>query len=214
MERALLISLKVLVIDVPLLALLGGGLGWLLARKVFHGREALSLLVQLPIILPPSVLGLYLLLVLGRIDFFREAGFLFAFPAAVLGALLPSLPIMVQASRAAFAGVDRELEEAALTLGRGPGEVFLRITLPLARRTLLVGLALSSARALGDFGVTLMVAGNIPGRTQTLPLYIYGQVESLNFAKAHFAALLLVAVGIVSLYAVRKLEADGHENLS
>ena len=214
MERALIISLKVLAIDIPLLALLGGGIGGLLARRDFRGRELASLLVQLPIILPPSVLGLYLLFALGQINFFREAGFLFAFPAAVLGALLPSLPIMIQASRAAFAGVDRELEEAALTLGRRPWEVFLRVTLPLARRTLLVGLALSSARALGDFGVTLMVAGNIPGRTQTLPLYIYGQVESLNFARAHMAALLLVGVGIASLCLVHRLESGAHERLA
>jgi molybdate transport system permease protein len=121
---------------------------------------------------------------------------------------------MIQASRAAFAGVDREMEEAALTLGRRPWEVFLRVTLPLARRTLLVGLALSSARALGDFGVTLMVAGNIPGRTQTLPLFIYGQVESLNLARAHVAALLLVGVGIASLCLVRRLESGAHERLA
>lgn len=213
MERALIISLKVLAIDIPLLTLLGGGLGWLLARRNFRGRELLSLLVQLPIILPPSVLGLYLLFALGRIEIFREAGFLFAFPAAALGALAPSLPIMIQSSRAAFAGVDRELEEAALTLGRGPWSVFFSVTLPLARRMLLVGLALSSARALGDFGVTLMVAGNIPGRTQTLPLYIYGQVESLNFAQANLAALLLVGTGVASLYLVHRLEAGAHEHL-
>jgi molybdate transport system permease protein len=214
MERALFISLKILAIDIPLLALLGGGLGWLLSRKDFPGREALSLLVQLPIVLPPSVLGLYLLFTLGRVPLFREAGLLFAFPAAALGALVPSLPIMVQAARAAFSGVDRQLEEAALTLGRTPVEVFVKITLPLARRTLLVGLALSAARALGDFGVTLMVAGNIPGRTQTLPLYIYGQVESLNFAQAHFAAVLLVVVGIASLWLVKRMEAGSHERLA
>ncbi|HON33897.1 MAG TPA: molybdate ABC transporter permease subunit [Synergistales bacterium] len=214
MAQALMISLKVLAIDMPLLTLLGGTVGWLLAKRDFRGRALVSLLVQLPIILPPSVLGLYLLLVLGRFSFFREAGLLFAFPAAVLGALIPSLPIMIQASRAAFAGVDSELEEAALTLGRRPWEVFLGVTLPLARRTLLVGLALSSARALGDFGVTLMVAGNIPGRTQTLPLYIYGQVGSLNFARAHLAALLLVGVGIASLCLVRMLEAGAHERLA
>lgn len=214
MERALFISLKVLAIDIPLLAVLGGGLGWLLARKEFRGRELVSLLVQLPIVLPPSVLGLYLLFALGSVPQLREAGLLFAFPATVLGALVPSLPIMVQAARAAFSGVDRQLEEAALTLGKGRWTVFRRITLPLARRTLLVGLALSSARALGDFGVTLMVAGNIPGRTQTLPLYIYGQVESLNFAQAHTAALLLVGVGIGSLWLVRKMEAGSHERLA
>ncbi len=214
MERAFFISLKILAIDIPLLGLLGGGLGWLLSRKTFPGRELLSLLVQLPIVLPPSVLGLYLLFTLGSVPLFREAGLLFAFPAAALGALVPSLPIMVQAARAAFSGVDRQLEEAALTLGRTPLEVFLKITLPLSRRMLLVGLALSSARALGDFGVTLMVAGNIPGRTQTLPLYIYGQVESLNFARAHAAALVLVAVGIGSLWLVRRMETGSHERLA
>ena len=213
MERALFISLKVLAIDIPLLAVLGGGLGWLLARKEFRGRELVSLLVQLPIVLPPSVLGLYLLFALGSVPPLREAGLLFAFPATVLGALVPSLPIMVQAARAAFSGFDRTLEEAALTLGRGRWEVFRRVTLPLSRRMLLVGLALSSARALGDFGVTLMVAGNIPGRTQTLPLYIYGQVESLDFAQAHTAALLLVGVGIGSLWLVRRMEAGSHERL-
>lgn len=213
MEQALLLSLKVLAIDIPLLALIGGGLGWILARKTFPCREALSLLLQLPIVLPPSVLGLYLLFFLGRIPGGGEAGLLFAFPATVIGALVPSLPIMIQAARAAFSGVDRQFEEAALTLGKGKWKVFTRITLPLARRTLLVGLALSSARALGDFGVTLMVAGNIPGRTQTLPLYIYGQVESLNFARAHTAALLLVTIGIGSLWLVRQMEAEAHERL-
>jgi molybdate transport system permease protein len=197
--------------NVPLLALLGGGLGYLFARREFRGKEPLLLLMQLPIVLPPSVLGLYLLLLFGGVPFLRNLGLLFAFPAAVIGALVPSLPIMIQAARAAFVGVDPDLEDAARTLGRGEAEIFRRITLPLARRTLLVGLALSSARALGDFGVTMMVAGNIPGRTQTLPLYIYGQVESLNLAGANRAALLLLAVGLLSLYAVRRLETGRHE---
>jgi len=214
MEQALFISLKVLAFDIPILVLVGGGLGWVLARKVFPGREVISLLLLLPIVLPPSVLGLYVLMLVGRVDILKETGFIFAFPANVLGSLLPSLPIMIQSSRAAFAGVDRNLEETALTLGRSPWNVFFRITLPLARRTLLAGLALSSARALGDFGTTLMIAGNIPGRTQTLPLYIYGQVGSLNFGRANAAALLLVAVGIVSLFLVRRLEAGSHERVA
>ena len=213
MGRALLISLRVLAINIPLLLLLGGGIGWVLAKKDFPGRGLLNLILQLPIILPPSVLGFYLLVGLGRSKPLMKAGFLFAFPAAVLAALVSSLPIMIQSARAAFAGVNRETEEAALTLGRGPITVFLEITLPLARRGLLVGLALSCARALGDFGVTLMIAGNIPGRTQTLPLFIYGQVESINFARAHTASLLLIAVGVGSLYLVRKLEDGAHERL-
>ena len=131
---------------------------------------------------------------LGSIPFFREHHILFAFPATVIGGLTPALPIMIQAARAAFSGVDRDLEDAARTLGVGEWRIFFRITLPLSRRMLLTGLALSSARVLGDFGVTLMIAGNMPGRTQTLPLYIYRQVESLNFDAAHVAAGILVAV--------------------
>jgi molybdate transport system permease protein len=214
MLEALFISLKVLVFAVPLLCLLGGGVGWLLAKRTFRGRSLLSLLVQLPVILPPSVVGFYLLFGLAQCSFLRDAKILFAFPAAVLGALVPALPIMIQAARAGFSGVDPQLEDAARTLGRDELRVFTLITLPLARRTLLVGLALASARALGDFGVTLMVAGNIPNRTQTLPLYIYSRVESLDFMGAHIAAALLTGVGLGSLYLVHRMEASKHEHLA
>lgn len=214
MLGSLLLSLKVLILVVPLLVLLGGGLGWCLARKRFWGRDALSLLVQLPVVLPPSVVGFYLLFGLAKLPFLREAHLLFAFPAAVLGALVPALPIMIQGARAAFSHVDPELEDAARTLGRSEYHVFRRVTLPLARRTLLVGLALASARALGDFGVTLMIAGNIPKRTQTLPLYIYSRVESLDFMGAHLAAALLTAVGLGSLYLVHRMETSGHERVA
>jgi len=212
--NALFISLKVLACTVPLLCLLGGGLGWLLAKRDFRGRDILSLLLQLPVVLPPSVLGFYLLFGLAQCPFLRDAKILFAFPATVLGALVPALPIMIQAARAAFSGVDPQLEDAARTLGRREFDVFALVTLPLAKRTLLVGLALASARALGDFGVTLMVAGNIPLRTQTLPLYIYSRVESLDFMGAHIAAALLTAVGLGSLYVVHRMEASSHEHLA
>lgn len=211
MIRPLLLSLKVLVFAIPLLILLGGWAGWILARKKFPGIGLCSLLVQLPLILPPSVMGFYLLFLIGKTSFLKELGILFSFPALVLGATVSALPIMIQGARAAFASVDLEFEDAARTLGKGEAVIFLTITLPLARRTLLVGLALSAARALGDFGVSLMIAGNIPGRTQTLPLYIYNQVETLNFAKAHVAALLLVTAGFASLYAVRRLEEGKNE---
>ena len=214
MFAALFISLKVLAFAVPLLVVFGGGIGWLLAKRSFRGRDALSLVLQLPVVLPPSVLGFYLLFGLAKCPFLRDSHILFAFPAAVLGALVPSLPIMIQAARAGFSGVDPQLEDAARTLGRTEFQVFSRITLPLARRTLLVGLALASARALGDFGVTLMVAGNIPLRTQTLPLYIYCRVESLDFLGAHVAAALLTAVGLGSLYLVHRMEGASHERLA
>ena len=166
MNEAVFLSLRVLAYAVPLLLVLGSALGWVLARCRFRGREVVSTLLQLPIVLPPSVLGFYLLYGMGAVPFFRERHILFAFPATVIGGMTPALPIMIQAARAAFSGVDRDLEDAARTLGVGEWRIFFRITLPLSRRMLFTGLALSSARVLGDFGVTLMIAGNMPGRTQ------------------------------------------------
>jgi len=214
MNAAFLISLKVLAVDIPLLLILGTSLGWLLARRRFPGREFVHLLVLLPIALPPSVLGLYMLILLGRAPLIHDLGLLFSFPAAAMAPLLPALPIMVQAARSGFLAVDEGLEDAARTLGSGELSVFYRVTFPLARRFLLAGLALSSARALGDFGVTLMIAGNMPGRTQTLPLYIFSRVEALDLVSAHVAAVLLTFVGIASLVLVRALEGKSHERLA
>ncbi|UCF96133.1 MAG: ABC transporter permease subunit [Spirochaetaceae bacterium] len=211
MSRALLISLYVLAVDVPLLLVLGTSLGWLFARGKFFGREILLILVLLPIALPPSVLGLYLLLFFGQLPFLRPLRLLFSFPGAALAALISSLPIMVQSTRAGFSAVPWHLEEAARTLGDGDWRVFWRVSLPLSRRSLVAGIALAAARALGDFGLTLMIAGNIPGRTQTLPLYIYSQIEALEFGMANLAALLLVAVGIASLALVKRMERGRHE---
>jgi len=206
MISSLIISLKVLAIDVPLLLILGVALGWILAKTEFKGKDLLDVLVILPIALPPSVLGLYLLMTLSHIPFIREAEVLFSFPAAALAPLFPSLPIMIQAARSGFSSVDRQLEQAARTLGDSELKIFWRITFPLSRLSIMAGLALASMRALGDFGVTLMIAGNIPGRTQTLPLFIYSNVEAMNFLEANIAALLLTILGIVSLLIVKKLE--------
>jgi len=206
MTSSLIISLKVLAIDVPLLLIIGVTLGWILAKTEFRGKDLVDVLVILPIALPPSVLGLYLLMTLSHIPFVREAEILFSFPAAALAPLFPSLPIMIQAARSGFSSVDRQLEQAARTLGDSEFKIFWRITFPLSRLSIMAGLALASMRALGDFGVTLMIAGNIPGRTQTLPLFIYSNVEAMNFFEANIAALLLTAVGIISLLVVKKLE--------
>ncbi|SIN66581.1 molybdate transport system permease protein [Acetomicrobium flavidum] len=206
MISSLIISLKVLAIDVPLLLIIGVALGWILAKTEFKGKDLLDVLVILPIALPPSVLGLYLLMTLSHIPFIREAEVLFSFPAAALAPLFPSLPIMIQAARSGFSSVDRQLEQAARTLGDSEFKIFWRITFPLSRLSIMAGLALASMRALGDFGVTLMIAGNIPGRTQTLPLFIYSNVEAMNFLEANIAALLLTILGIASLLIVKKLE--------
>lgn len=213
MTPSFIVSLKVLIIDVPILFFMGTLIGWTLAKKQFKGRTLVDTLVVLPIVLPPSVLGLYLLMTLSHIPFIRESRILFSFPAAALAPLFPSLPIMIQAAKSGFCSVDEKLEQAARTLGDNELRVFCRVTFPLARSSLMAGLALASMRALGDFGVTLMIAGNIPGRTQTLPLYIYSRVEAMKFFEANLAALLLTILGIASLSIVKKLEGK-HAGLS
>jgi len=213
MTQALFTSLKVLLVDAPVLFVLGTALGWLLAKKRFKGKEVLSLLILLPVALPPSVLGLYLLIAMGQPGWARHMHILFSFPAVLIAPLFQALPIMVQSARSGFSSVPAALEEAGRMLGDSEWKIFRRVTFPLSKKFLIAGLSLSSVRALGDFGVTLMIAGNIPGKTQTLPLYIYSQMESLDFAKANIAALLLVAVGVISLWVTRKMEGSGHEIL-
>jgi molybdate transport system permease protein len=209
MTEAAWVSLKVLAIDLPLLFLLGTGAGWLLGRHSFRGRELVILLLLLPVALPPSVVGLYILLLAEKVVWIQRLGILFSFPGAVLAPLIPAFPLMMQAALSAFEGVPSSLEDAARMLGHSPWRVFYKVTFPLVWRQLTAGLALAGVRCLGDFGTTLMVAGNIPGKTQTLPLYIYGEVEALNLGGAHAAALLLTFFGMASLFFVRGMRRGG-----
>ncbi|RME05351.1 MAG: ABC transporter permease subunit, partial [Deltaproteobacteria bacterium] len=132
---------------------------------------------------------------------------LFTWQAAAVAATVVGLPLMFQASRAAIANVDPVLENAARTLGASEGEVLWRVTLPLARRGIVAGIVLGATRALGEFGATLMVAGNIPGRTQTLPVAIYDAVQNRDYATANRMVLLVTLIGCLSLWAVRSMEA-------
>lgn len=182
-----------------LLALLAGvPLAWLLTRTRFPGRQLLSVLVLLPMVLPPTVLGYYLLLLIGRegpIGELSEAiGFgriVFTPTAAVIAAFVASLPFLVRASQAGFEQVDLMYEEAARTLGRSEISIFFTVTVPLAWRGIVAGVALAFARAMGEFGATLMVAGNIPGRTQTASIAIYDAVQAFRLNDAHILALVL-----------------------
>ncbi|GIX49639.1 MAG: molybdenum ABC transporter permease subunit [Candidatus Tectimicrobiota bacterium] len=204
-----LLSAQVTAVATLLILGLGLALGWLLARCRFPGQTLLETLITLPLVLPPSVVGYYLLLALGRGSPLVEwlgLRLLFTWPAAALAAAVVGLPLMVQAARAAIASVDPALENAARTLGSSELEIFWRVTLPLARRGILAGLVLGAARALGEFGATLMVAGNIPGRTQTLPLAIYDAVQNQQYGAANRMVLLLTAVGFLCLWWVRRLE--------
>jgi molybdate transport system permease protein len=181
---------------------LGLPLAWALARRRFPGRGLLEVAVVLPLVLPPTVLGYYLLTVIGRRGpvgrLFEAAGLEVAFTwrAAVLAACVASVALFVKAAQAGFESIDARLEQAARTLGRSEWGVFWSVTLPLAWRSVLAGTVLAFCRAFGDFGITLMVAGSIPGVTQTLPLAIYDHVQANRMSDAN--ALSLIAVTVVA----------------
>jgi molybdate transport system permease protein len=208
----LLISLRVTAVASILILIAGLPLALLLARVHFRGRTLLEALVNLPLVLPPTVTGYYLLLLLGRGSPLVELlGWqpLFTWVAASIASAVVGLPLMVGAARAAIAAVDPTLEDAARTLGSSELEVLWRVTLPLARRGILAGLALAAARALGEFGATLMTAGNIPGRTQTLPLAIYDAVQNRQIARANGMVVLMTGIAFLSLWALRRFESPG-----
>ncbi len=206
--RPLLLSLQVASVATALVTVLGLALSVWLARSDFRGKSAVETLISLPLILPPSVVGYYLLLFLGRSGplFLLGLRIVFTWPAAVIASAVVALPLMVQSSRAAIASVDPALEKAAGTLGSPPLKVIWDVTLPLARRGILAGAVLAFARSLGEFGATLMVAGNIPGRTQTLPLAIYDLVQANRMREANVAVLLMTGVAFGLLFFVNQLE--------
>jgi molybdate transport system permease protein len=203
------LSLQVTALATTILFVAGLALGVLLARVEFRGRLILETVILLPLVLPPSVVGYYLLLGLGRGSPIKEwlgLDLLFTWPAAAVASAVVGLPLMVQATRSAVAGVSPSLEDAARTLGSSEIGVFFRVTLPLARRGVLVGLVLGAARAMGEFGATLMVAGSIPGRTQTLPLAIYDAVLAQDHALANQLVLLTTSLAFLWLWWVRRQE--------
>ncbi len=205
----LVLSLQVTAVATFLILAVGLPLALVLARHRFPGVTLVETLVNLPLVLPPTVVGYYLLLALGRgspvVEIFGWR-VLFTWVAAAIASAVVGLPLLVGAARAAIAGVDPALENAARTLGSSEPAVLWRVTLPLARRGILAGLVLSAARAMGEFGATLMVAGNIPGRTQTLPLAIYDAVQNRNYAAANWMVLLMTGLAFLSLWAVRRFE--------
>ena len=189
-------------------------LAWVLARLRFWGRESLDAVITLPLVLPPTVLGYYLLVVLGQRSFlgrahewFWGAPLTFTPAAAVVAATIHALPLMVKSVRAAFEALDQRIEDAARTLGASESRVFLTVTLPLAGRSIQAATALAFARALGDFGVTLMIAGNIPGRTQTASVAIYDAVQAGRDQDALVLVLIVSALALAFLYTTNKLSS-------
>lgn len=203
---AIWLSVKVSIVATTLNAAIGIPLAYLLARRRFWGRAAVDVLVTLPLVLPPTVTGYYLIVLLGRrgvlgAPLYEATGWSVAFTwyAAVIAATVMALPLLVRTARAAIESVDQNLERAAFTLGRPEWRTALEVTLPLARNGILAGLVLAFARALGEFGATIMLAGNIPGKTQTLPLSIYTAVQTgeAGQAMALVAVLTLLSCAVV-----------------
>jgi molybdate transport system permease protein len=183
--------------------LLGVGVGYALARWRFPGREVVDAALTLPMVMPPTVLGYYLLVVIGThgvlgawlLEHFGLR-LIFTVPAAIIAATIVSFPLVFKAARAAFETVDPQLEDAARTLGINEWAVFFRVSLPLAWRGILAGLLLSFARALGEFGATLMVAGSIAGKTQTLSIAVY---EAVQAGQDHTANFLVAVTSITCM---------------
>lgn len=197
----LMLSLRVAALSTAASLVIGLAVAYWLANGRFQGREVADAAITLPLVLPPTVLGYYLLLVIGRNtiigktwETFFGSPLVFTWKAAVVAAFLHSVPLLIKSARAALESVDHTYERAARSLGASESRLFFHVTLPLAWRSILAATALCFARAMGDFGATLMVAGNIPGQTQTISIAIYDAVESGN---GQVARALVIAVSIL-----------------
>ncbi|MGD9586086.1 MAG: molybdate ABC transporter permease subunit [Brachymonas sp.] len=209
---ALELSLRVAGLATAVDLVLGVALGWLLARRRFPGRDVLDTVCTLPMVLPPTVLGYYLLVLLGSrgwLGGWLQEVFgmhlIFTWQGAVVAAAVVAFPLVFKPARAAFEAVDGHLEQAARVLGVSEWGIFWRVTLPLAWRGILAGLLLAFARALGEFGATLMVAGSIPGKTQTLSIAVYEAVQAGQDDVANRLVVLISVVCVVVLLSAGRL---------
>jgi molybdate transport system permease protein len=206
---ALRLSLQVAGVSTVLAIIIGIPIALALARYRFRGKGILSAMVLVPMLLPPSVVGFYLLQLVGRqssVGSVLESMFgfslVFHWSGAVLAAFVTSAPFLIRTAQAGFESVDPRYEEAARTLGRSESAVFWTVTMPLAWKALLAGVALALARAMGEFGATLMVAGNVPGKTQTMAIAIYDAVQANRINDAHVLAITLTLVTLGLLVGV------------
>lgn len=203
---ALWLTLKLATVSTLLLMLVGIPLAWLLARRQFRGKAAVEALIALPIVLPPTVIGFYLLVAfapetsLARLWtalFGRELAF--SFDGLVLGSIIYSLPFVVQPLQSRFEGIPKSLLLSAASLGAGPLDRFATIVVPLAQRALIAAAALGFCHTVGEFGIVLMIGGSIPGETQVLSIALFEHVEAMDFRSAHRLAALLLLFSFVTL---------------
>lgn len=213
----LLLTLKVAGLATLVAFVFGTAMARLLAGKNFLGRDLLDAACTLPLVLPPTVLGYYLIVAFGRNGFlgrWLESQFgislMFTWQGAVFAAALVAFPLVYKSARAALESVPRDCENAARTLGASEVEIFLRISLPLATPGILAGVMMAFARAMGEFGATLMIAGNLPGRTQTLSLAVYSAVQAGQDDVANFLVLVISVVSIAILVTAAKLLQRSH----
>lgn len=207
------LSLEVAAFATAISLVLGIWLAWLLANREFQGKNLLDALTTLPLALPPTVLGYYLLVVIGRASWFGQAWekitgapLVFTWRAAVIASTLHAIPLLVKSARAALENVDHAFERAGRSLGASEWRLFWRVSMPLARRPIAAATALGFARSLGDFGATLMVAGDIPGRTQTAAIAIFDAVESENTLLARTLVLIISVLTIAIVFLANRLE--------
>lgn len=205
----IIISLKVSLVSTIFTSIIGIILARIFTKYEFKGKNFLEVLIILPMVLPPSVTGYGLLIILGKYGFIGKFVFnafntslIFTLTAACIASFIVSLPLMYQSCKAAFINMDKVCENAARTLGASELKVFFKITLPLAFPGIMSGLVLSFARALGEFGATLMVAGNIPGKTQTIPLAIYFAVESGDNKTANILVAIVLIFSFTTIYSL------------
>ena len=208
----LLLTLKVAGWATLLAMLSGIAIAFAVARLRFPGREVVDAMMTLPLVMPPTVLGYYLLVLLGRRGIIGEwlydklgITLIFTWQGAVVAAAVVAFPLVYKAARASFEGVEHQFEQAARVLGKSEYEVFIRVTLPLAWRGILAGAMLAFARALGEFGATLMVAGSLPGRTQTLSIAVYEAVQAGKDDVANFLVMVTSIVCVSILLASGRL---------
>lgn len=206
-----LLTLRVALSATLLIAVPGVVLGWVLARKTFPGKDALATLATLPLVVPPTAIGYLLLLSLsadgplGRNTLGFDPAILLTWKAAVLAEAILAFPLVVRTARVAFEGIDPRLEGIARTLGHGPLATFVRFTLPMARRGLAAALLLGFVRAVGEFGATVIVAGNIPGRTQTLALAIFSAQQAGRDRDAWILVGIALAFGFAAVLLTERL---------
>ena len=208
----LLLTLKVSTLATALATIPAVALARLARVREFPGRDLADAILTLPMVLPPTVLGYYIIVLLGRRGVFGSylwdtfgVSIMFTWEGAVIAAAVVAFPLVYRSARAAFEGVDENLENAARTLGASETVIFFRVSMPLALRGLLAGIMLALARAMGEFGATLMVAGNLPGKTQTLSLAVYSATQAGNDTLANELVLLISVVCVALLVIVAKV---------